>query len=532
MKLVRQWSESLVVVLLVASAVAVYAVPYWQLRPDDNRSWVYNTPDEAANYFFADRLVREGTVRYPETRNEISERQIIHPRSTTVVGGDIVPGSFLGFILILEAWAKVFGPAVLPFVTPLMAGAGLVAWYGLMRRWRGARFALVSTLLLATLPGWWYYASRSLFGNVSFASCLIISSYYLQRHLDRRDAVSLVVAGAFTGLALMVRTGDVIWVAALWAWLVLPQIGWRRGLAVCGLGAAAALAMFGPVFVMQHELFGSWLTTGYVPEGSAVIAGARPLWLALIQQLTLPFGLHPRAIVYTLYQYLVIMQWWYVVPALLAWLALMSHWARREPFWQWYGIAMPIIGVLVTLLYGSWLFHNNLLGQALIGSSQVRYFLPLTILLVPLVTWGMIELTQMAWSRWRIIALTALIGLSVSLSYWRVVTAGPESLTAVVRTVRGYYDLQATVATVTPPEAIIITSYHDKVFFPQRAVASYWQYPEAIADITKLVETGQPTYLYRVAAVEGALLEQQGHLTLDLVVTTTPTEALYRLGRR
>src|SRR5512135_3362079 len=69
----------------------------------------FGSPDEAANSYMAKTFARTGEFRAP-TGLSLDQLSRFHPRSLSVVGSDLLPGSFLGFILIHGLLEK-FGSA-------------------------------------------------------------------------------------------------------------------------------------------------------------------------------------------------------------------------------------------------------------------------------------------------------------------------------------------------------------------------------------------------------------------------------------
>ncbi len=80
-----------------------------------------------------------------------------------------------------------------------------------------------------------------------------------------------------------------------------------------------------------------------------------------------------------------------------------------------YALCLGVLGLWLALYYGPWQFADNLAGQVSIGSSQVRYFLPLYVLSLPLVAYLLAIIYSWNWSG-KIVAIligVALIGSSV-----------------------------------------------------------------------------------------------------------------------
>lgn len=522
-------------VIISIAAALIYGGYYWSLRPAALGSdmWVFNTPDEMANYFFSERLAADQGLRVAEPLDSPEVRNIIHPRSITVANSHLAPGSFLGFILVVGTVAQLAGAWIIPWLIPMLSGCALLCYFLLIRKHFDSRLALGSTILLATLPAFWYYSSRSLFNNVLFVDLIIIGLWQLQRGIDRQLLMPTALGSIFIGLALTVRTGDALWVLALVAvFLVMQKAQIKLGHYVLLVGGI--IVSFIPILQEQAALFGSPFITGYIPEGLAVVSGSPvTIWhqlFSIAQQFIAPFGFHPVSIIYTLYHYGLKMFWWLVLPAVLAFLFAGYQWYRGTlvPKFQGYLLVTVAISVFISSYYGSWYFHNNVSGLALIGSSQVRYFLPVYILLIPVIVWGVVELLKKFRHKQTQMLITSILVIAwVGLSSWSVLWRGPESLMAVAATVTDYQRINREVRQQTSNDAVIITAYNDKVFFPKRRVITYWQDDNYLEPLRKIISQ-VPVYLYAIKPTEISYLKDKG-FEVNFVATTTPTEALYQV---
>ncbi len=513
----------------------VYSAIYFSVRPSamGNDMWIFNTPDETANYFFIDRLVRGEELAYPEPLNDASQGlNLVHPRSTTVVNNQIVPGSFLGFILVMETFGRVLGSGFIPFVVPLVSVGALLSFYLFLQRHFDRRVALVSMILLAMLPAYWYYNSRSLFNNILFIDLVIIGLYQLQRYLDVKRWQTLILSGLILGVALTIRTTDVLWVMMLIGGVVWSQRRLVSSWASISLLIFGILVAFIPILQMQASLYGSPFVTGYVPEGIGSMEQSLPAVLVFLQQFILPFGFHPLTILSVLYHYGLKMFWWLIIGGAVGIAMLLWRWWRGTltPQYRAYTVLLFVISIFISMYYGSWSFSNNLSGQALIGSSQVRYLLPVYVMLIPAVALAMTVLADRFFKPWQqrmvIVVLVCIIG---ALSIWAVLFKGPENLLAVRRTIIGYHQLNVHIRTQTEDAAVIVTSYHDKVFFPSRKIIFYWDQPQYLQAITSIAKN-VPVYLYSInPEADQRLIEDNSDLNLQYVSSLRPGEVLYKI---
>lgn len=520
--------ENKLIIILGLAAFLVYASFYFFLRPSQfgNDMWIFNTPDETANYFFADNFVGHNDLRYFESANELSgELALVHPRSTTVVDNNIVPGSFLGFVILLGVWGKIFSVGALPFLVPFFSAVAAVLFYLLIKKIFGRETALVSFVLLLFMPAFWYYSSRALFNNVLFVDLLIIGFYFLERFSNNsKRSLNLPLAGLFFGLALSLRAAEIVWLAPILLVIILLVGRGNKGLNLLILGLSGLIGLL-PSLLLQKAIYGGFLVTGYVPEAGI---GSRGWWPTL-QSVFFPFGFDLRNVAYSLYHYWLKMFWWQAIPAVLGGLVILNQWRIKQldKRIRNYFIIGVVVSIYFVIYYGSWFFFNNLMAQPLIGSSQTRYFLPLYIFSLPLIAYFGVSLTA-AW-RWRRAIGWLLLIVFISLSAWAVIWRGPESLSAVRKTIGYYHQVNKEVISLTEPEAIIVTAYNDKVFFPKRRVVFYWQEKRFLDNIEKL-SSKYPIYFYSIdSGQEVDYIEGNSDFQMTPVAQFNDTEGLYHL---
>lgn len=525
----------IIVILALAVVFAViYSSLYFSLRPAamNNDMWIFNTPDETANYFFIEKFTVSGQLLEPEPLNELSgELNLVHPRSTTVVNNAVAPASFLGFALTARMFAKILTVHFIPFIIPLMSIFGALCFYLLIKEFFSQDVAFYSALLLLVLPAFWYYNSRSLFNNVMFIDLLIIGFYLLVSFLRREDLARLVFAALFIGLALTVRTADVLWVGLLVLALFIfnpKKFSWTH----FSIFIFVTLVAFLPVLGYQYAIYGNIMTTGYVPEGNAKLFGDNQL-LGFFKQLIAPFGFNLYHIAYNFFHYYARMFFWYFIPAVLGGLMIIYQRFRGRLLKNEavYLLACLLVGSLLLLYYGSWFFYNNLLSRPLIGSSQVRYFLPLYILAIPLAVylWGAI-LNKIKNDNLKFVC-GAVIGAAIFyLSLNIVWFSGPESLAAIRGTVKNYHQINKQVRSLTEEQAVIVSSYSDKVFFPKQRVIFYWQ-DSAYLENIRLIAQAAPIYFYSIdSGGEIDFIVNNSDFSPQLIAEVTPTEFLYKLN--
>ena len=141
---------------------------------------VFNSPDEALNYFYIKNYFQNKSLSYYEPLNEYAGN-LVRPRSTLVINNRIVPVGFLGIMLILGQMAGLIGLKCSLFVIPLLSAVTPIFYYHIIKYIFKERIAFLSSLFLYFHPAFMYYSARSLLPNVLLIDLLIISVFLLMQ---------------------------------------------------------------------------------------------------------------------------------------------------------------------------------------------------------------------------------------------------------------------------------------------------------------------------------------------------------------
>ncbi len=497
------------------------------------------SPDETANYVFSKLYGQTGEMTIFEKYNLLAE-DMIHPRSFRSDHGVLKPVSFLGIILIYGRIVSLTSDKILPFLTPAVAGLGIVFFYLFIKNIFGRRNGLISAFLLASFPVYIYYSARSMFHNVLFVVLLIIGLYFgllmarsakkkQSRHrcaFNGRALVCAALAGGFIGLAIATRTAELLWLAPtlMVAWLFnFKQVGFVR-LAVFLSFLFLALL---PMFFWNQILYDAPGRGGY-PEMNRSIAnitsaggdllkstvsGKFSYYQDLLKKIRdniFYFGFNARQSLKMFYYYFVDMFAWLFWPAVLGFFMFCRQLGRRKRKHWAYFSGLLVAGLILTFYYGSWEFHDNPDPASFtIGNSYTRYWLPIYLGVLPLASMFLIGFTRLLFSGYRNNLSHKSVGGHISSKFSlpalskffeKIYVARPRKkflingsriiLIALVYffsipfVIYGseeglYYSLAKSasarqewrrVLDLTEPGAVIITRYHDKLFFPERKV--------------------------------------------------------------
>ncbi len=511
-KLIQKYWHWLAI-LLLAVTFFIFASSFVFLT-QSNSFVKWSSPDATANYVFAKLYGETGEISIFE-KNNLEVNDIIHPRSLRSDNGLIKPVSFLGIIIIYGKIVSLTSFKVLPYLTPLIAAFGIIFYFLFVQKIFGKKNAMVSTFILASFPVYLYYSSRSMFHNILFMSLLMIGFYYLLLIVkSRRKYLPLLhsaLAGSFIGLAIIIRTSELIWLGPILiiAWLFnIRKVGITKLIIFLSFLFISVL----PIMSWNQILNGSFFSFGYpeinqsiyeIKETTSEIIGNTVVGeLAYHKELfnniksnIFYFGLHPKDSIKMFYYYFIDMFPW------LFWLAFFGLFLFVQDIKKWkrkhwvYVINFFVLSIILVLYYGSWEFHDNPdKSQVTIGNSYTRYWLPIYLGAIPLLSLFLNRFLKAIFPKKKPIQqdillpktknffnkidnkyiINSIIIIFVSIvsvySINFVLFGSEEGL------VYTYYKNNATrqeyteVMNLTETNSVIITRYHDKLFFPERKV--------------------------------------------------------------
>ncbi|MCX6740465.1 MAG: hypothetical protein NTZ49_04530 [Candidatus Parcubacteria bacterium] len=506
-------------------------------NPGSHFTW----PDETANYFFIKNFVSQSNFSFAEPIN-LNVDNIIKPRSFNVYQGNLVPGSFLGMLLLYGLIGKIIGIGLVGFVTSLLAVIGVIFFYKLLLKIFEPKIAFFSALLMFIFPGWWYYANFSFLPNTAFIAFLLVG-FYLIVSLNQNIKINylrIAVGLLFIALALAIRTNEFIWILGILLLLALvyrKNIKWQFGLIFC----AICILVFLPIFYFNQQTYGYFLSFGYLRlQNGPTLASALPTefkatsseFINLTKFLILPFGLHPRAILANFNTYVLQLFPLYFVGALLGILIFFKKYQAQKQ--AVYFLVFFLVSIYLLAYYGSWIFEDVMTLQLNhLGISYVRYFLPIYILALPFAAifyyWliGLFDGKKLKIAA-GIFVFISLFAFSLNLVYF----SGEDNLIKIAGNLKDYQAISQKVLALTEDQAIIISQRSDKVFFPERKVIGRWQ-EDDYDRWANIIENKVPLYYYSYEGEDflnkfNLLLNQYG-LELRDKKEITAKESLYKI---
>ena len=494
--------------LLIAVSAAAFLV-YGFFLP--RNSFVFNSPDERANAFFAEQVAQRGTLAAfdPITLNFPE----ITPRSFVAVNGFLSPGGFWGLPLVFGAFGRVLGASFIFLLTPLLAILGVWSLFGLVRTLFDNRVAFWSALIAFLHPAVLFYASRNFFPNMAFTALLAITAYFfvsrpfgrtVHQHGSHQFAIAKYLDGALgwlaLALALLIRPSEITWIVLIAMILGLAfwkNLRWPNFF----LGLYMAAFFLTIVFITNNILYLNGWTFGYNFGSlmSSVLPSDNAFFAALSGAVNwlFPFGWHPLAAIKNVWHFYYILFWFFSFPVLLGLWLFFKEWIHRRLTrpQKWFALSWIIMTIWLFMEYGSWQIQDNPSGQITIGTGYIRYWLPSFFFSAPFIALVILKISQ-SWplprlrtvARWAFFSALA-IG-SVIAVYFRA-----DGLLHTRQFLRESNGVKTFVLAHTPDDAVIITDTWDKVFFPERHVWPDFDEVESRTLFPK-VAAKRPLYYY------------------------------------
>jgi hypothetical protein len=458
----------------------------------------FDWPDEVANYFWVRELSTNHRLAIPEPVNSFADN-LVHPRSFNVnFSGSLVPGSFLGLIILYAFLAKFFGLGAIIYFTPLVMLGGVWAFYFLLKKvFSSEKIALFSSILLLFSAPWQYYSFESLLPNVPFTSFVLISLAVLI-YLKKNQLCLWGAFGLFSGLALAIRPAEFVWLALIYFVILVSKKKEFSLLGVVVMILGAWLAIF-PSLFFQELIYGSFLISGYdkLPE---LVIQTNPV-IRLLKQALIPFGFHPWLAVSNFWHYFILSSPFTALFSVFGIFLYLKKWREQTKSSKLYFWLTIFIFVWLLNYYGSWQFEDlRTLRLNQLGASYVRYWLILFVLSLPFVSLVIDEVSR----RWKLkyFSLVVLIIFS-AISFQQILFSDPNNILAVRRKVSANRIMAAKLLKDLPDQAIIITSRSDKIFFPERRVIETYGLRGDLNKILPILKKLAPIYQHE----NGALIE-------------------------
>jgi len=497
---------------------------------------IFNQPDEVANAAFIRSLVIDHKVKINSPLSALSFDQV-HPRSMTVTNGQFVPIGFPAFIVVIALLTSIlfflFGwllsfSTLAAFWVPAIGVFSSVLVFKLLRQFFSKKESFLGAALFLALPPWWYYSSRVMQHNTLFIAALLLTLFlflkYSQKEVHLRTKWLAYMVGVVAGSAVALRPVESIWVGGF----LLGLYWWRRK-NLRGFFSPAFLGMLSVAFIfflIQFSYYGHPLGTGYaIPEAgqAGTLLDGNVQGRSFLQAVLFPFGFHPNAIVKTLYAYSVrLFPVWTMVAFLGFLFSFFLKEQKTKQFFLVYRIFFVGIAAYLLVYYGSWSFTDNLAGAISIGSSQVRYFLPIYVGAIPFV---LLLFSALCSRRKHVYTLIGMFLFSIlMLQSYLHVYASFEGVYHIQHTTQEYAVWNDRLQQQLPQDAIVVTRYADKYIYPTRDVIAGFTDPIVFDAVGQLVDAGYSVYYFDISSDQTYLTSVKETLFEDMLILSEPLD--------
>src|SRR3989339_1473939 len=445
----------------------------WWPMLKDTEHLIFNWPDSTANYFFSSLFANGGNLWFSEMLNLYTDN-LLHARSINVVGGNLVPMTFLPAIVIFGAFGRILGEFGILALTPFLAAlSGLLVYRLVYYIFKDLDIALASSLLFWSLAPWVFFANEVMLPSILFIFLVLAGFWALAKSIILEKSLYWILASLFLSLAIFVRPTEVVWLSLIFIFIVYLNRQ-KIYLKHYVYGFVIFLAVLFLFLILNKNTYGSYFSIGYLNfqsnSLSTEFSGQKTSGLLnYLKLLIAPFGLDFILLTKNFYKYFIEIFAPYLVLAFLG-VSIIFYKKQVTSPWKKYFLLSPFVFIIILLYYGSWDLADPLVKELnKISISYVRYFLPLYIWVLPLAAWaikkmfyGPTKINKVAYY----IVIVALMLTSVKLAFY----SKNDGLWSNMDNLKNYNEQYKAVSQVVEDGAVIISERSDKVFFPKYRV--------------------------------------------------------------
>lgn len=518
--------------LLLLGLIFIVTVQSLARLPNDK----YASPDETANAFFTKEFIDHGRLAFTGPGQDWPAWA--HPRSFAVKGNQLVPASFLGLPVYYGIIGKLFGSSTIPWLAGLIALGGIISFYNLQKVFFSTRIAQLSTLLLVVQPAYVFYISRPYWHNGSFVSLLVIAALLFSQAILKPSIVRYFGAGLGLGFALAFRTSEILWLAPILVaiGLIVKRTIKRIILPYFFIGLLVPII---PVAYFQYQTFHQTVLGAYGVLGDSTFSQPGNSVFSKILQFIIPWGLHPIQAVSKFWQFSIGMMFPTVGLGLLGALTFIKQKNLKKSLRWWYVVFLSTISLWLLLYYGSFSFTEYVFDPDanLLGSSYLRYWLPLYLFYIPLAVFFIFhiskKLPQKVEHGFQVMVFSIIILSSLS-----IVFADPNYGLVVTRNTiaKEYKTKFNAIMLAVPKNGIILAGPDDKIYWPERQAIGYSYGPMPdwlIRELSGLIKYPE---VYFVTPLPGEATRINKRISdsgigFDYIKSITGSYLLYRLAK-
>lgn len=481
---------------------------------------IFNWPDANANYFFAQVFANKGVLFWQEPLNLLTDN-LLHTRSINVVDGNLVPITFLPGIVIFGLFFKLLGSVGILFLTPALAAISGWLVYRLMEHiFSDIDLAWLTAVLFLSLAPWIFFANVVMLPTVLFIFLILAGWLFIVKSFEHdKHGWRWFLGASLLSLALIVRPTEMIWLLLIRIFILYINRA-RVILSRFVLGVLVLIALLFIFLFLNKITYGGYLSLGYfnLQSGSTSpeFSQSGP-WVLFnsIKLFLFPFGFNAWLIIKNFYKYFIEIIPLHFILAIGGVVWLFSK-KQINFIWQKYLFLTPVIFLLVLVYYGSWDLADPLVKELNhISTSYVRYFMPLYIWILPLVSLALIKIfKESRQPKLYYVIIFFILVISFKVAFY----SEHDGLIENRHTLIGYYDQYQKVKNIVPDDAILITDRTDKLFFPQYRVIvpqgdlPFWERVSAIS-------LDYPIYYFTAKSDDEIAIDQQAANQVNLILT-------------
>ncbi len=539
------------IILWISSSILLFALFSLWIRLPLISSQIRMSPDETANVVSAVSYARQGTFGL---KSEYTERFFwLTPRSFVFVpeAKSITPIGFLGMPFILSIIYRLTDYFGLGFFVPIFAFCTIFAlWQSLPKQWSG-NIKLMTVVIWMSFPTVIIYANRGVFPQM-MQLCLMVWVWYFVNHKYKK--ITYPLAGIFTGLALAIRPLEAIWIIPVIIFAFFHRYNYsiadtklipsktrtltpnkstsaniqhslsniqRIGDAILFIVPLILLLLF--FAKLGADTYGKWLVSGYQirPEvGMEAISdvvnenqlSSYGRSVDLLE--SLPFGIHPRNIIWNIKNYFGIMLWpWMLV------MLIVLYFLYKDKFWKttnkWGVLALAWSFLTLIIFYGNGIYQDHIIiNQVSIGNSFLRYTLPTSIVFSLALGYLFSKMIRL----WTLKTLGYCLAICLILfGIWSAVSRDDEGIFANENELLTYQQIRLSAFKSIGQNVVIASDRSDKIFFP------YWLSVSPMPNktqITELLSAGAEVAIFQTTQDEKGIADWQSY-NLNLIPSFT-----------
>ena len=387
---------------------------------------------------------------------------------------------------------KVIGSNLVLFLTAIFGAFTPLLFYGIVRRLFNKQVAFFSAVLLFTLSAFVYYSSLAMLHTTFFIFLIMAGLYFFIRQgeeINKNKSYFAALSGLFYGLALITRSVEFFWIGLL---ILIPFFIYIKKIRLVWILTFLA-CLFIPVLVLMYynyQIYDNAFTLGYLnmqSDGHLLdrltdefeVSSAGNVLVNYLKLIFIPFGFSAKYIYLNFNKYIIDFSFPYLTFATFGFVLMIIDFAKKKLKQKQlvFVIVSAIICAWLSVYYGNWQFIDPLVLQYnFIGSSYVRYFLPIYIILLPFVAYLLHKTLSFKYKVYNLIKyaiVIAIIGYLSFYSYNLVYKSTHDGLIKQKDVIKSSYARANEIDSLVEKNAIIITNRHDKLLWPKHRVVMF-----------------------------------------------------------